>query len=984
MGLFSSLGGALRNGLRLGVAQGIKDGLKLAAYESAGGNGYEYYKHADAIPTNLYSLQSTNSNTKQQTENDDSTNTGMKPGNAKNIKENGDVLITKYIKDDAHRDSDKMDIDVPNWGYDDFINTRAIFQKGIHSPFSLPGFFYFKVFFKFDTQHGLFGGILNNGGPSGSDHHYTTQDLQKDAQGNITKTTDVHHTENIDGIYVGTNTAAKYLSVLHHSKRYKMSVPGERLNALVKFTNMLSHISCKEPWYIKSIKGLGQADSIKLEDMSKEKVIEIGMGMEAIDMRLTTMFDLYRFACYDMANCREIIPDNLRKFEMQVVVFNVPLKNFHQALKTDDGTFKYKRLEGDEKMSYKVYTFQNCEFDIESFGSGMPDLDVEKAGELGHHTIKIKYDRVFTTTSAEFYDLLLSPSGFIPTYNSKHNSRMKALQDAILNNKYHDKNGEYSKDVIGASEAIAQNALAEQAGRTLLGNIYAEDAVPGFRTKKYDNAQVSIAKGGKLGSYYKTKLKYLKTRGMESSFMTDGFNILLNKILGGRGMAITSLGNIYGSIGNNGNYIKDKIKNLKRGTLYAGYSWTPPSEADLRSQEFDRFRGGGYRVNKSTSSETILPTKGRERRTDALQKEQMRNKAADIKKGWQNEVVGVPGNNTTTMTVSEHQYNMAESIKDGTIPSTSENDHVEYKTKLEQMTERVKNGNGDVLSTVEADHVVYKSKMSNMAERVKNGNGDIVANVQADHQNYLDEIQQMTERVKQGNGDVLSTVENDHAAYKAKMSNMVDKVKNGNGDVLSAVEADHVVYKNKLQQMTERVKQGNGDIAANVENDHTVYKTKMSTMAEKVKQGNGDVLSTVESDHVVYKAKMYTMTERVKQGNGDITSNVEADHIVYKNKLEQMTERVKQGNGDITSNVEADHIVYKNKLEQMTERVKQGNGDVLSAVEADHQNYLDEIQQMSERVKNGDESITSGTSSDAISERGNLKAKLEALKNGTL
>ena len=616
-----------------------------------------------------------------------------------------------------------------------------------------------------------------------------------------------------------------------------MSVPGERLNALVKFTNMLSHISCKEPWYIKSIKGLGQADSIKLEDMSKEKVIEIGMGMEAIDMRLTTMFDLYRFACYDMANCREIIPDNLRKFEMQVVVFNVPLKNFHQALKTDDGTFKYKRLEGDEKMSYKVYTFQNCEFDIESFGSGMPDLDVEKAGELGHHTIKIKYDRVFTTTSAEFYDLLLSPSGFIPTYNNKHVARMKALQDAVLNNKYHDKNGEYSKDVIGASEAIAQNALAEQAGRTLLGNIYAEDAVPGFRTKKYDNAQVSIAKGGKLGSYYKTKLKYLKTRGMESSFMTDGFNILLNKILGGRGMAITSLGNIYGSIGNNGNYIKDKIKNLKRGTLYAGYSWTPPSEADLRSQEFDRFRGGGYRVNKSTSSESILPTKGRERRTDALQKEQMRNKTADIKKGWQNEVVGVPGNNTTTMTVSEHQYNMAESIKDGTIPSTRENDHVEYKTKLEQMAERVKQGNGDIAANVENDHTVYKTKMSTMVEKVK-----------------------------QGNGDVLSTVESDHAAYKAKMSTMTERVKQGNGDVLSTVEADHVVYKNKLEQMAERVKNGNGDITANVQADHQNYLDEIQQMAERVKNGDESITSGTSSDAISERGNLKAKLEALKNG----------------------------------------------------------------------------------------------------------------------
>ena len=838
MGLFNSLGGALRNGLRLGVAQGIKDGLKLATNESAGGNGYEYYKHADSIPVNLYSLRSAgiSANDKSTVENDDSTNPGMKPVNAQNIKENGDVLVTKYIKNDAYRDSDKMDIAVPSWGYDDFINTRAIFQKGIHSPFSLPGFFYFKVFFKFDTQHGLFGGILNNGN-SKSDRHYTTQDVQKDAQGNITKITDIHHTKSVDGIYVGTNTAAKYLSVLHHSKRYKMSAPGERLNALVKFTKMLSHISCKEPWYIKSIKGLGQADSIKLEDMSKEKMIEIGMGMEAVDMRLTTMFDLYRFACYDMANCREIIPDNLRKFEMQVVVFNVPLKNFHQALKTDDGTFKYKRLEGDEKMSYKVYTFQNCEFDLESFGSGMPDLDVEKAGELGHHTIKIKYDRVYTTTSAEFYNLLLSPTGFIPTYNNKHVVRMKAIQDAVLNNKYHDKNGEYSKDVIGASEAIAQNALSEQAGRTLLGNIYAEDAVPGFRTKKYDNSQVSIAKGGKLGSYYKTKLKYLKTRGMESSFMTDGFNILLNKILGGRGMAITSLGNIYGSIGNNGNYIKDKIKNLKRGTLYAGYSWTPPSEADLRSQEFDRFRGGGYRVNKSTSSESILPTKGRERRTDALQKEQMRNKTADIKKGWQNEVVGVTGNNTTTMTVSEHQYNMVESVKDGTILNTNDADHVAYKNKLEQMSERVKQGNGDVLSTVESDHAAYKTKMSNMAERVKQGNGDIAANVENDHADYKAKMFTMSERVKQGNGDITANIENDHAAYKSKMSTMVDKVKQGNGDITSNVQVDHQNYLDEIQQMSEHIKNGNESITSATSSDTISERGNLKAKLEALKNG---------------------------------------------------------------------------------------------------------------------------------------------------
>ena len=48
-------------------------------------------------------------------------------------------------------------------------------------------------------------------------------------------------------------------------------------------------------------------------------------------MKLNTLFDLYRFACYDDIYKKEIIPENLRKFDMEILIMNIPLKYFQTA-----------------------------------------------------------------------------------------------------------------------------------------------------------------------------------------------------------------------------------------------------------------------------------------------------------------------------------------------------------------------------------------------------------------------------------------------------------------------------------------------------------------------------------------------------------------------------------------------------------------------------------------------------------------------------
>ena len=51
---------------------------------------------------------------------------------------------------------------VPNWSYKDFLNERVEFVKGLNSVSGDPAWCYFKIFFHFNSNLGLLGGILGN------------------------------------------------------------------------------------------------------------------------------------------------------------------------------------------------------------------------------------------------------------------------------------------------------------------------------------------------------------------------------------------------------------------------------------------------------------------------------------------------------------------------------------------------------------------------------------------------------------------------------------------------------------------------------------------------------------------------------------------------------------------------------------------------------------------------------------------------------
>lgn len=410
--------------------------------------------------------------------------------------------------------ADRLTFQTMDWGYDDFINERAIFQKSLQNPLGEQGWFYFKIFFNFDTQYGLFGGLLNDPDPM-----------------------------------MATNSAYKYLHACESLGTYYKT--NERQVALKKFAKILSYISTNAPWFFKGIKNLNQANIPQINDFTKERSIEIECSPDAIDMRLNMLMDLYKFACYDEIDQKEIIPDNLRKFDMTVVVFHSPLRYFHTSFMTSDHKkFNYKNLRVDSStgfantMSFKMFTFINCEIALESLGNMIPgSMSNEKPFTMGGGSIKIMYDRVYTHTMNEFMHIMFGNDGLY--YDGSKSTELTYPKDdanAKLYNKQTENqlqrtesikniyDTEVYKEIVDASEAICVNNM-QSLGFNALGNFSATNKDLQFTGKETSNGVVMTST-----EYFDLKQHILKGTLSDiitpvSSTISDGVKNMISEMI---------------------------------------------------------------------------------------------------------------------------------------------------------------------------------------------------------------------------------------------------------------------------------------------------------------------------------------------------------------------------------------------------------------------------------------------------------------------
>ena len=366
----------------------------------------------------------------------------------------------------ASRDAntDQTLLDVPAWGYKDFINERVSFQKGLDSIATQPAWLYFKLFFKFDSSYGLLGGIM------------------KSSDGSK---------------FAANNTAIQYLTRNYGKSSDNM---GARRKSLVKFVRSLSYISSYAPWFFKSVKDVNNALNMNLDNLTAEKSIEIECSEEATDLRLLTLMDFYKYAAYDAINQKEILPENLRKFDLDVVVFQSPIRYLQTSTRDLKGRKTvYKNLNAanmTDRMSFKLFSFQGCEIDYSTLNTMLPQTFSNQAPFQSSPTFKIKYDRVYQHNQNEFAKVLFGDSGFLWSQNEAtspetinaesddhENKRHKMMQYAIDNKYYYNPASQTYKTLVDASESTISAAMMLIDGSAGLGNLYGEAASVGSTFK---------------------------------------------------------------------------------------------------------------------------------------------------------------------------------------------------------------------------------------------------------------------------------------------------------------------------------------------------------------------------------------------------------------------------------------------------------------------------------------------------------------------
>ena len=552
MGFLNGLGrtvtNAAKEGLRGGVIDGFLNGMgNSAATGKAGYSDYIYdangnikgvSKEATERVADLYdsgligttredSLNTFYSNYLQ------SQGININNSNAPDPNIQSDKLMKKVSYsnfDGPHQTiSDRSFLKMPNWGYADFINERAIWQKQIGNAFNDPAWFYFKIFFDFDSNHGLLGGIMNQ--------------------------TNVKETE---------NCALRYL--MSSTRMYNDEVLSTRIEALRKFTKILSYICTSAPWFFKGVRGLDKLSIPSIKDFSTEKYIEIDLMPDAIDMRLTNLMSLYKYACYDDYNHKEIIPENLRQFNMSIVIFQTPLRYLHTSYSSQKSInfmgldsnqlglsnllnmgnssnekVKYKTLNTQDianTMSFKIYTLYGCEFDMESFATIMKgDVSNEEPFQLGNNSIKIKYVSSLEHTMNEFYEMMYGSNGFF--FNNYSEYQTVNNDDAFnVNAKAHQKQ-------LERYQALIDTFGTPGTGGTILGLVNSP--------KTYQHA-VDASEALLNGMFN------------DNDLLGDlGSNFILGLLGSSKSATTAPQGNLYGDFGIGSAYFKDKLEMLKNG-----------------------------------------------------------------------------------------------------------------------------------------------------------------------------------------------------------------------------------------------------------------------------------------------------------------------------------------------------------------------------------------------------------------------------------
>ena len=441
--------------------------------------------------------------------------------------------------------------------YGSLLQQRAAWRQaaGPHSNeynlYDFPSHNYFRILFHF--ENGDADNLVEKTGNGWGLLHPTWNEGLSGAW--VADETVGSRANNID--YWNYNTAWSYLM---------MNGEEERATYLRTFIQLLSNINTYSPWYFKSIKGIG--DWLERKGIAENKWEERGkITIECLedsaDHRIGTMLDCYRAAVWSHQWKKWIVPANLRKFDMTIIVLSSPIGGIHVTNKdsvindalgmvgdwlasasSDESSYATANpTKSNYITSYKLFELHNCEIEY-----GTTKGSVELSNEKGFnykYNIEISFDDMYEVRYNEFTAQEISDIVEIDSYlyymDSTLDKSSAVIEQLEMSGNYKD-------------ETTHTNTLDERLDSTASSLV---DQLLGSFTSSVSNKVNTIVLGNMYGTSIATSLN--------------------------TGSSLTTVSNLVSSVTGNSYYSGLKIQEINNNIFTRSYT---PSTHNMPSNIF--------------------------------------------------------------------------------------------------------------------------------------------------------------------------------------------------------------------------------------------------------------------------------------------------------------------------------------------------------------------------------------------------------------
>lgn len=264
-----------------------------------------------------------------------------------------------------------------------------------------------------------------------------------------------------------------------------------RADYLRSFIQGIREINFKRPYYWQTIEGLPEAwnKTFNIEDpysgSTEDEGITIGC-LEALDLKISALFNLYKAAVYDAKYKRIILPKNLINFNVYVDILEIrKFKTVRKRLTVENPTIRPDENRQNtlklinENTASITFLFEDCVWDLTACGTIFGNVTNNGTNEMAVTSMKWKFGRVEIESQFPGYGSALKDSANLQPSNAGNriNTDPQGIGKKILDNA---KDGienaitttlnNTKKGVVNKAERVARSLIQNP----LLGNVYGQ------------------------------------------------------------------------------------------------------------------------------------------------------------------------------------------------------------------------------------------------------------------------------------------------------------------------------------------------------------------------------------------------------------------------------------------------------------------------------------------------------------------------------